>query len=42
MIKNFREPAGQVFVEELVFRFLLTRGSPRSDSRRICQFGKAP
>lgn len=26
LIKNFLEPAGEKFVEELVFRFLLTRG----------------
>ncbi len=26
LIKNFLEPAGSDFIEELVFRFLLTRG----------------
>ncbi|MBI4824577.1 MAG: restriction endonuclease [Nitrospirae bacterium] len=34
LIKNFLEPAGTNFVEELVFRFLLTRGDTLGDSMR--------
>ncbi len=34
LIKNFLEPAGQKFVEELVFRFLLTRGDTLGGSMR--------
>jgi hypothetical protein len=34
LIKNFLEPAGANFVEELVFRFLLTRGDTLSGSMR--------
>ncbi len=33
-IKNFLEPAGEKFVEELVFRFLLTRGDALGGSMR--------
>lgn len=33
-IKNFLEPAGKDFVEELVFRFLLTRGDTLGGSMR--------
>lgn len=34
LIKNFLEPAGAKFVEELVFRFLLTRGDNLGGSMR--------
>lgn len=34
LIKNFLEPAGERFVEELVFRFLLTRGDTLGGSMR--------
>jgi type II restriction enzyme len=34
LIKNFLEPAGDDFVEELVFRFLLTRGDTLGGSMR--------
>jgi len=34
LIKNFLEPAGAHFVEELVFRFLLTRGDTLGGSMR--------
>ncbi|RJQ48367.1 MAG: restriction endonuclease [Gammaproteobacteria bacterium] len=34
LIKNFLEPAGASFVEELVFRFLLTRGDTLGGSMR--------
>jgi len=34
LIKNFLEPAGEEFVEELVFRFLLTRGDTLGGSMR--------
>jgi hypothetical protein len=34
LIKNFLEPAGPNFVEELVFRFLLTRGDTLGGSMR--------
>jgi len=34
LIKNFLEPAGDKFVEELVFRFLLTRGDALGGSMR--------
>jgi hypothetical protein len=34
LIKNFLEPAGERFVEELVFRFLLTRGDALGGSMR--------
>lgn len=34
LIKNFLEPAGTRFVEELVFRFLLTRGDTLGGSMR--------
>lgn len=34
LIKNFLEPAGPHFVEELVFRFLLTRGDTLGGSMR--------
>lgn len=34
LIKNFLEPAGAKFVEELVFRFLLTRGDTLGGSLR--------
>ena len=34
LIKNFLEPAGEKFVEELVFRFLLTRGDTLGGSLR--------
>ncbi len=34
LIKNFLEPAGTRFVEELVFRFLLTRGDALGGSMR--------
>lgn len=34
LIKNFLEPAGAAFVEELVFRFLLTRGDTLGGSMR--------
>ncbi len=34
LIKNFLEPAGSNFVEELVFRFLLTRGDSLGGSMR--------
>lgn len=34
LIKNFLEPAGEKFVEELVFRFLLTRGDALGGSMR--------
>jgi hypothetical protein len=34
LIKNFLEPAGEHFVEELVFRFLLTRGDALGGSMR--------
>jgi type II restriction enzyme len=34
LIKNFLEPSGQSFVEELVFRFLLTRGDTLGGSMR--------
>ncbi len=34
LIKNFLEPAGANFVEELVFRFLLTRGDTLGGSMR--------
>lgn len=33
-IRNFLEPAGKAFVEELVFRFLLTRGDALGGSMR--------
>lgn len=34
LVKNFLEPAGDKFVEELVFRFLLTRGDTLGGSMR--------
>ncbi len=34
LIENFLEPAGSNFVEELVFRFLLTRGDTLGGSMR--------
>ncbi len=34
LIKNFLEPAGTNFIEELVFRFLLTRGDTLGGSMR--------
>lgn len=34
LIKNFLEPSGKKFVEELVFRFLLTRGDTLGGSMR--------
>ena len=34
LIRNFLEPAGALFVEELVFRFLLTRGDALGGSMR--------
>ncbi len=34
LIRNFLEPAGEKFVEELVFRFLLTRGDSLGGSMR--------
>ena len=34
LIKNFLEPAGEKFIEELVFRFLLTRGDQLGGSMR--------
>lgn len=34
LIKNFLEPAGKNFIEELVFRFLLTRGDTLGGSMR--------
>lgn len=34
LVKNFLEPAGAAFVEELVFRFLLTRGDTLGGSMR--------
>jgi len=34
LIKNFLEPAGKNFVEELVFRFLITRGDTLGGSMR--------
>lgn len=34
LIRNFLEPAGEKFVEELVFRFLLTRGDTLGGSMR--------
>ena len=34
LIKNFLEPAGEKFIEELVFRFLLTRGDALGGSMR--------
>lgn len=34
LIKNFLEPAGEKFVEELIFRFLLTRGETLGGSMR--------
>jgi hypothetical protein len=34
LVKNFLEPAGAKFVEELVFRFLLTRGETLGGSMR--------
>lgn len=34
LVKNFLEPAGAKFVEELVFRFLLTRGDALGGSMR--------
>lgn len=34
LIKNFLEPAGEKFVEELVFRYLLTRGDTLGGSMR--------
>jgi len=34
LVKNFLEPAGSDFVEELVFRFLLTRGDTLGGSMR--------
>jgi hypothetical protein len=34
LIKNFLEPAGENFVEELVFRFLLIRGDTLGGSMR--------
>ncbi|MBN1429642.1 MAG: type II restriction endonuclease [Anaerolineae bacterium] len=34
LIKNFLEPAGETFVEELVFRFLLIRGDALGGSMR--------
>ena len=34
LITNYLEPAGQAFVEELVFRFLLTRGDTLGGSMR--------
>lgn len=39
LIANFLEPAGKAFVEELVFRFLLTRGDALGGSMR--NFGGA-
>ncbi|NES21474.1 MAG: restriction endonuclease [Symploca sp. SIO3E6] len=34
LIRNFLEPAGEKFVEELIFRFLLTRGDKLGGSMR--------
>ena len=34
LIENFLEPAGAAFIEELVFRFLLTRGDTLGGSMR--------
>ncbi|ACK71415.1 Type II site-specific deoxyribonuclease [Gloeothece citriformis PCC 7424] len=34
LIRNFLEPAGEKFIEELVFRFLLTRGDTLGGSMR--------
>lgn len=34
LIKNFLEPAGSQFIEELIFRFLLTRGDALGGSMR--------
>lgn len=34
LIKNFLEPAGEKFIEELIFRFLLTRGDALGGSMR--------
>ena len=34
LIENFLEPAGAKFVEELVYRFLLTRGDALGGSMR--------
>ena len=34
LIRNFLEPAGESFVEELIFRFLLTRGDTLGGSMR--------
>ena len=34
LIKNFLEPAGSKFIEELVYRFLLTRGDALGGSMR--------
>jgi len=34
LVRNFLEPAGEKFVEELVFRFLLTRGDALGGSMR--------
>lgn len=34
LLKNFLEPAGEKFIEELVFRFLLTRGDALGGSMR--------
>ena len=35
LIRNFLEPAGEKFVEGLVFRFLLTRGDALGGSMRM-------
>jgi hypothetical protein len=37
LIQNFLEPAGVHFVEELVFRFLLTRGDTLSRFAKVLQ-----
>ncbi len=34
LVKNFLEPAGEKFIEELIFRFLLTRGDALGGSMR--------
>ena len=43
LIKNFLEPSGAKFVEELVFRFLLTRGDTLGGFNEECRrcFGTA-
>ncbi|MEN4010442.1 MAG: AvaI/BsoBI family type II restriction endonuclease [Bellilinea sp.] len=37
LIKNFLEPAGSKFIEELVFRFLLTRGDALGEAARLAR-----